>query len=1470
MNNGNRRGRPWRRRRWRPSVVELALVALLLAGLGAGARTLGAFIEESMAQLRDDTMAMLNARIGRQITYGRISPSLLRAFEIRDLTIFSANRPDEPLLSINRIRIRYSLTRLILARDPVAALREIQLLNSDFTVNLNRDQELREFLGQLSYPVRATPGAAEPADGAVDLSGANLGLVIEQDGYRLIVEQLFFRARAGDRVRITARGRLSARLPASAAIGPLLGGQLDAQVQVDGHVANDLSAAELSVRLDDLATPAVSVSAQELRFTLRDEVVQVASAEQGGALELALTHDPGTGRTELRYSCVALPVADLVTLHAPPAVLEPLLAAVVTGSGRVWTAPDSTGGVRYEADLQGRIPRGANSPPGTVAVRVHSEPDGVIVDRLVVDTERGGIRFTGDLLHDRFLPDGTLELRALDLGLPHRLDARMTITRDGERLLLHSDYVAIGATTVPELTVELRPATAESLAYHYRLAARVAQPAANAITARGLLNLAGGLTLSLASTVEGLSADHAYRLLTPESNRVPWLARVLPRLTLGAEIDATTDFRTMLLRRASVHLGDAEQPDHTVTFGLTSTERGLLIDRMTADWRGIALRGGARLTAAGNGVWELDTDGLTVNGESYELHGRLHPAGVNLTGSHELRVTATVDADGLRVRGAATRLPLPLPRPAHAAAPRVTLEFEGQVADDDWSLRSDRMVVTGIPLQILADARLELGFEANPQELRLTGITYRDSMTELQGTGSFRFSDGLGSLAGSGALALSGARENYNLALTMTGDGVDLTVQGSGLPLARLGELPVDGTLGGRARITGSLQQPRVSAELDLENGRLNADPVRLNARVELVEQVLTVHDLNAELYSHRLRGGTGAIDLNRGTLAFGADYRAHHFGDSVAARLVLRSDDFMLSLPESLADTPRLALADVVHAVLQAESLSVNGEPVPSWTVQFRLEQVVAGREPSGAAAAAGSRLRFNGGPGGAFSGHLQTDGGFALAVREPFEVRGTAVGSISKGQVDAQINLSHADTTMLNGPIEGDALEFRGGVASGNVRVVGPLNDPDMWGTIQVAGGSVTLPFTPDPVRTIESRLRVAEKLLTLESVSADTRLQGTAQLERWVPRSFILELETITDRGIRLESQFGPLRFDGYATGALTVTVDAAGVGLEGTVQAHSAEIFVPEVAGNGDPGGLRHVKLAVSTGRHVEFTWPSPRIPILRVPLKPGERIAIEYDGASGDFMVDGDVEVRGGELFYFNRQFLLREGTIGFTGDQIRFDPRVQVRAETRERDADGQDLRIILEADTTLNNLSPDTVRLSTDPPRSRVAIESLVRGGTAGEDGPGADATTAGSAAGYSGDLVAQVTLLRPVERALRELLGVDFVSIRSPFVQNLVVDRLLAPAGTTAAPGGADLLDNTSLSLGKYFGSDLFLKMLLRLETPELDVVDAAPIQPDLELSLEWETPFFLIEWSFLPQNAEALFVTDNWISVRWRVNY
>jgi hypothetical protein len=138
----------------------------------------------------------------------------------------------------------------------------------------------------------------------------------------------------------------------------------------------------------------------------------------------------------------------------------------------------------------------------------------------------------------------------------------------------------------------------------------------------------------------------------------------------------------------------------------------------------------------------------------------------------------------------------------------------------------------------------------------------------------------------------------------------------------------------------------------------------------------------------------------------------------------------------------------------------------------------------------------------------------------------------------------------------------------------------------------------------------------------------------------------------------------------------------------------------------------------------------------------------------------------------------------------------------------------------------------------------------------------------------VLQLAVLSQVESRVRDFLGVDLLSVRSQVLENVV-----AGAGSgqepldSPQPSFGQYLNNTTLFLGKYVGSDLFLEMLFeagQTAPNEEALLNAGDVGFGAEVGIEWQTPFFLLNWSFAPQTPETLFVTDSRFELSWEYSY
>ena len=145
------------------------------------------------------------------------------------------------------------------------------------------------------------------------------------------------------------------------------------------------------------------------------------------------------------------------------------------------------------------------------------------------------------------------------------------------------------------------------------------------------------------------------------------------------------------------------------------------------------------------------------------------------------------------------------------------------------------------------------------------------------------------------------------------------------------------------------------------------------------------------------------------------------------------------------------------------------------------------------------------------------------------------------------------------------------------------------------------------------------------------------------------------------------------------------------------------------------------------------------------------------------------------------------------------------------------------------------------------------------------------------SSDILAQVGFLKKTENRVRDFLGLDAFSFRTLLLQNAIFGNLFSKNQNTALTM-SNYLDNTSVYIGKYFGSAIYADALLHLSHYDSKSVknggSQRPVYNDLlfqpEIGLEMATPFFLLRWSVAPTKPDTLFVGDAALTFSWKYSY
>ena len=142
--------------------------------------------------------------------------------------------------------------------------------------------------------------------------------------------------------------------------------------------------------------------------------------------------------------------------------------------------------------------------------------------------------------------------------------------------------------------------------------------------------------------------------------------------------------------------------------------------------------------------------------------------------------------------------------------------------------------------------------------------------------------------------------------------------------------------------------------------------------------------------------------------------------------------------------------------------------------------------------------------------------------------------------------------------------------------------------------------------------------------------------------------------------------------------------------------------------------------------------------------------------------------------------------------------------------------------------------------------------------------------------DLLTQMGVLRPAENFIRDALGLDAFSVRTLALQNAVFGNSIQGANSSDRWTPGNFLDNTTVYIGKYFGSSLYLDALLQFSYYDSDLYQDRVYKNTMfpavfgnllflpEIGLELDTPFAHIRWGVSP-------VPDNnSVTLSWRFSY
>ncbi len=1416
----------------RPRAVQILILILLIALTALGIWPLQHFISQRMEYLKSEAISFLERTTGRQIRYNSVSPSVLRYLEINRMRILSDGNENEDLLVISRIRVYYNIFKL-LGRNPGQAFSRVSIEDSTLTIDLVEDQDLIDLIRKLSSQLLS--GGNGNGEVNLVLSGRNMNLSITKNDASVSVTDLFFDlSTRAEKPEVELSGDVSCTLPQLGALAK----NLSASLKLSGTFSRDMSEATLKPSISELKSGDLTLAAQTYQLSLSEGSWHLTKVQDRLPLDFSMSYQPADGVIKASFAAAGFAPRSLLEYSGNQGALAKFrgfLDATVSGRGNAEYDLES-GDLGYQGQLDLVLP-GSIGPFSNIKAAGGFEGDlkKVTLSKVKVATDQGSVEFNGTSMLSPILPSGTVRVTDLVWPLQRPVSGSFVLSAGTDRIEVSSDGLDIGGIALRSLGAAI---TISNDRVGFTTGFEVGKGEPGRIDAEGSV----GLGKSPEVEISDVSVSNLPLSLLIDLAGIENSADVLPREILGMKIDAGAFVQSAAGRYLfSVPTFTARTPGgNSVTARITGNNNSVTVSDLELTWGEITLTGGTTLD-----ITDLDNLKIRVSlnmfDTAYSLEGVLKERNrFVFTGSYGLNGSIARNDPGISIELHTVDLPVRYKDINFNAALNITGSY---VDNDNWNLVSEESSFGPVALPMLGEIRTVFSGSVTPTLITANQIRILDQYSELAGTGQLEYSiSRADAFAGKVTLENSAEGERYEAEFTLKDDEIDAKAKVTGGMLQRIGNFPVSGRVSGEITAKGPLSFPDLSASFSLENGVFAGDSITASADVTLDEEQLKLEKLNLDYVSSRIRDGSGSLEFQNGAFSLVGGFSSS-FRDRIVTSDLLISGAFDEAFGRDELKT--LGKRDF-RGTVRAGNISFGDEHPEDWV--FDVVRYSDG-------------LTVNGGPHNGMKLVTKSDKSFILELTDPLPIIGTARGVITEGKIDAELVVSNLDMEGMESILVIPFFNITSGKAYGSLLVSGRLNDPDIYGDLYGRDLLAKVRVVPETIGPFTAQLSFNGKTLSINRTllpAGAAQVYGTADftLDHWLPTTFEIQLTTASDPGIHIKNNFGRVDTDGYGRGDLRISGDPFAIELTGKLVVSNGSVIIgaPPPPGGGGTPVIADIQLV--TGKKVVFLWPNRSLPILTAYADTGQQVKIQTNPLIDSLEIDGEVDVKSGEVFYFQRGFRITEGKVVLKEDQNSVDPHISVRAETRDVSDAGEEVRIYLVIDN--QPFSQFKPRFESTPPMSQTEIYAAL-GQNLRED-MGGDFYGLSSALLITSDIFSQFGVVRSLEQRVRDLLNLDLFSIRTHILQNVLSERLI-PADSGLVPGNPSAsryLDNTTLFLGKYFGNDIFLEAMVRLRVNEalLSNTNAGDdLYVDSEIRLEWKTPLFLLELSLLPDISDPL---------------
>lgn len=1409
-------------------------------------------VNRQILQYKKQVIEFLEEKLDHKITYEAISPSFLHAFEIRGLKISSYDNPGDYLFDIDRVRLRFNIFRYERS-NPLNAFIGLTIVNSDFIYEPSKNEAVRKLFDSAGGSTESSPGEFSLPD-IFTIKGKNLAVTFKNDDLEINLSSLFFTlgtSEQGD-LTVTAKTDTGFSLFGLPAPSPVADLEINTGMSVTGRLSPDLSWADIDINSRNFNSNVFSIERIKwnLKYISPGHFVLTKTGDNIPA-DISLTADIPENNLQINLQAQDFIFTEYFEEAEVLKKYHLVLQSVVSGTAEA-DFRFNTGDFLYDGDLliediTGILPLSFDASADFSGVNSRITFHDSLIESII-----GKLAYQGSLELTDNLPalNGRLHIYNL-VSNNYRIGASLGIYTDSEgNYTIDAESASINDLLLRQISAEILP-YGDSLDYKLSGGVLNKDESISFIESEGNIQISDDFFIQATVDTEDLPVDPVLSLLPIDFS----LPAAVGNLKLTTSFFLSGSLSEMAFASPLIKLEDKESNDKSLSFALSGNNSGFRINSIALDWLGNSLTGkiSADLTEDNDLIMSSQ---FIYNNISLEPSGVFDSEGnLSLIGDYGLKINLIKNyGSGYNFSLNLESFPFLIDKDFPSYLNIDAMAIYDSI--DDWKILINNFSMSDLPVAS-GTGNIETALLLSPSGGSIYKMSYRDSFSELNGQGSILIDEFSSSPTGRLQLSVGGGStsgEFYNLRMRLDKDEADGELTFNNLPVSRLSEsLPASGFIKGKLSLSGKLSNPEIDLSVSSNGMIYNNEALNFNAALSYHDLNLNIEDISGDSGGISFNGINGELDLLDGehflygSTAFDSKY------------LKIESDFQANAKTASISSTGDMSniYSEDFTADFDLTKLVVNNEEDELWGIRIRKQNSI---------------ITAKGGPENSISGNLYDDGYFTLNASAPFPLTMTVSGTISSGTVDAEIK----EISYMFDNLDIPFLYFFEGNVTGNLRVKGNINDPDLFGQINLSNIIMNTSMTPDKTDLFNTSFFFREKTITMPATRIPMGngmlvLTVDSIIDRWLPRNYSIELRAPENQGISMRYYHPPYFLEGFAEGYMRVFGDFTTMRIDGDIKILDSEILIDTSQKKGPsrrPTEHFVTDLKITTGENNQFFWPSLEVPILKGFLSTDKGLTMHYSSALSKFTLDGELGLNGGEILYFEKNFYIKEGGLEFTkSGSGSIDPFLSTKAEIRDVNSEGELTRIYLIVDRSpLSNFAP---RFESEPTLSTAEILSII-GGNFTDSLSSSGAFDAADALLTGLDLFTEFTIFNSIEDGLKSITGLDLLSIRSSFLSNILDDKIINVSGTSGLASFVKYLDNTTLYLGKYVTDDIFIQGLFQFDLYNNSGYSDG-LHLDSEIKLEWESPIANIELNFYPDfydPVEGLNKTS--VGLSWRFSY